>query len=141
MTMKGENKADTAEPESAAREGRSLVGAMARGARGRCPCCGQKCLFSRYLATAGGCSGCALDFCHHRADDLPAYLNIFFVGHIVVGTMMFLMTWEWFGMWTFASLTIAVAFASAVALMRPIKGAVIGAQWALAMHGFGGHDN
>ena len=120
---------------------RSLLRAMFRGARGTCPNCGRDRLFARLLATVWSCGECGTALYHHRADDLPAYLNIFFVGHFVVGAMMFLMTWEWFDMWTFAGLTILVALTSAILLMRPIKGAVIGAQWALRMHGFGGHDD
>jgi uncharacterized protein (DUF983 family) len=30
---------------------------------------------------------------------------------------------------------------SALALLRPIKGAVIGLQWAYYMHGFGGEED
>jgi uncharacterized protein (DUF983 family) len=118
---------------------RPLFTAMFRGASGRCPACGHGNLFSRYLATAEQCGHCHTVLGHHRADDLPAYLNIMVIGHVVVGAMMFLMTYELLGMWELAATTIAVAFVCAVALMRPLKGAVIGAQWALSMHGFGGH--
>jgi hypothetical protein len=34
------------------------------------------------------CSVCGLDFTPHRADDLPAYLVIVIVGHIVVPTAL-----------------------------------------------------
>jgi uncharacterized protein (DUF983 family) len=120
---------------------RPLFLAMFRGAAGRCPACGQGRLFARYLATQEQCPHCHTVLSHHRADDLPAYLNIMVIGHIVVGAMMLLMTLELFGIWTVAAATILIAFASSVALMRPLKGAVIGAQWALLMHGFGGHDD
>lgn len=119
------------------RESRSLFGAMFRGMRGKCPSCGRAPLFERLLATTENCPTCGLEIHHHRADDLPAYLNIFIVGHVVVGAMMVIMTFGWFGMWTFTAITLAVALVSAVFLMRPIKGAVVGAQWALGMHGFG----
>jgi uncharacterized protein (DUF983 family) len=116
---------------------RPLFPAMANGIRGHCPACGDGRLFARQLAIVEACDKCGTDLSHHRADDLPAYLNILLVGHVIVGAMMFLMTFELLGMWAFAALTIAVALASSVALMRPIKGAVVGAQWALYMHGFG----
>ena len=37
-------------------------------------------------------------------------------------------------MWTWPVLTILLS----LLLMQPVKGAVIGLQWALRMHGFGG---
>ena len=50
-------------------------------------------------------------------------------------------TWEFFGMWTTMFLTMAVSILAAWALMQPLKGMVVGTQWALRMHGFGGHDD
>jgi uncharacterized protein (DUF983 family) len=41
-------------------------------------------LFRALLKVADRCSVCGLDFTPHRADDLPAYLVIVIVGHIVV---------------------------------------------------------
>ena len=38
-------------------------------------------------------------------------------------------------------LTMAVSILAAWALMQPLKGMVVGTQWALRMHGFGGHDD
>ena len=55
--------------------------------------------------------------------------------------MMVLMTWEFFGMWTTMFLTMAVSILAAWALMQPLKGMVVGTQWALRMHGFGGHED
>ena len=55
--------------------------------------------------------------------------------------MMVLMTWEFFGMWTTMFITMAVSILAAWLLMQPLKGMVVGTQWALRMHGFGGHDD
>src|SRR5438874_3306207 len=65
-------------------EKRDLWTAMKRGFRCRCPRCGEGKLFRAFLKTANNCSACGLDFTPHRADDLPAYLVIIIVGHIVV---------------------------------------------------------
>ena len=65
-------------------EKRDLWTAMKRGFRCRCPRCGEGKLFRAFLKTANNCSVCGLDFTPHRADDLPAYLVIVVVGHIVV---------------------------------------------------------
>ena len=67
-------------------EKRDVWTAMKRGFRGRCPRCGEGKLFRAFLKVDDHCSECGLDFTPHRADDLPAYLVIVIVGHIVVPT-------------------------------------------------------
>ena len=63
---------------------RDVWTAMKRGFCSRCPRCGQGKLFRAFLKVADHCSACGLDFTPHRADNLPAYLVIIIVGHIVV---------------------------------------------------------
>jgi uncharacterized protein (DUF983 family) len=122
---------------AASEEARSLPTALWRGARGRCPRCGEGKLFSRFLKTVPRCAHCGETIEHHRADDLPAYLVIFLVGHLVVGSFLGvelvtnLSPWQHLAMWV--PLTIVLA----VALLQPVKGATVGLQWALRMHGFG----
>ena len=106
--------------DSAHAERRDLWTAMKRGFRCRCPRCGEGKMFRAFLKTANNCSVCGLDFSPHRADDLPAYLVIVIVGHIVVP----------------AALYLPLTFISSLLLLQPIKGAVVGIQWALRMHGF-----
>ena len=65
-------------------EKRDAWAAVRRGFFCRCPRCGEGKLFRAFLKTADNCSECGLDFTPHRADDLPAYLVIVVVGHIVV---------------------------------------------------------
>ncbi len=119
---------------------RSFISSALRGVRCTCPSCGEGALFDGFLTVVSACEVCGEDLYHHRADDLPAYLNIFVVGHVVIGAMMLLMTFELLGMWATMFATIAVCVAAAFVLMRPLKGMVVGTQWALRMHGFGGHD-
>lgn len=117
---------------------RSVMQAMARGFMGRCPHCGKGKLFGRFLKVADSCDSCGEEYHHHRADDLPAYLVIVVVGHVVVGAFMgaeqmfHLSTWQHLAIW--APLTLI----SCIALLQPTKGAVVGLQWALRMHGFSG---
>jgi uncharacterized protein (DUF983 family) len=131
---------DSAPDSAYPAEKRPLLRAMMRGAAGACPACGVSPLFRRLVDVNGNCAACATELHHHRADDLPAYLNIFLVGHIVVGGMMTIMLLDLFSLWTMTAITVALAVASAVALMRPLKGMVIGAQWAMRMHGFGSEE-
>src|SRR5712691_13398158 len=78
--------------ETAIGEKRDLWSAMKRGFRSRCPRCGEGKLFRAFLKVDDHCSVCAQDFTPHRADDLPAYLVIVIVGHIVVPTILWIET-------------------------------------------------
>lgn len=115
---------------------RDLWSAMKRGWRCRCPNCGKGKLFRAFLKTADSCSECGQDFTHHRADDLPAYLVIVVVGHIVVPVGLWVETnFAPPVMWQLAAYLPFTLIASLV-LLQPVKGAVVGLQWALRMHGF-----
>ena len=122
--------------ESGLVEKRDVFAAMKRGFRGRCPRCGEGKLFRAFLKTADNCAVCGLDFTPHRADDLPAYLVIVIVGHIMVPIALSIETNfsppVWLQMATYLPLT----FVMSLALLQPVKGAVVGFQWALRMHGF-----
>ena len=122
-------------------EQRPVAPALSKGIRGRCPNCGQGSLFSGGLKVVDSCSSCGEELHHHRADDLPAYLNIFIVGHIVVAATMLIMDAKIIGLWPLVTLSAVSAVLLSVVLMRPLKGIVVAAQWAMRMHGFGGHDD
>jgi uncharacterized protein (DUF983 family) len=117
-------------------EKRDIWAALKRGFRGRCPRCGQGKLFRAFLKTADNCSLCGLDFTPHRADDLPAYLVIVIVGHIVVPTALLIETNFAPPVWLQLSIYLPFTFFASLALLQPVKGAVVGLQWALHMHGF-----
>jgi len=112
-----------------------------RGFFGRCPACGNGRLFRTFLKSVDSCAACGERMDHHRADDFPPYIVVTIVGHLVLtGYMMTdlilpLSTWQHLAFWA------PVTLASSLALMQPVKGAVIGLQWALKMHGFGGHED
>ena len=122
---------DTTQPEK-----RDVWTAMKRGFRGRCPRCGQGKLFRAFLKCDGRCPVCDLDFTPHRADDLPAYLVIIIVGHIVVPTALWIETDYSPPVWLQLSIYLPFTFFASLALLQPVKGAVIGLQWALRMGGF-----
>jgi uncharacterized protein (DUF983 family) len=122
---------DSAKPEK-----RDVWTAMKRGLRSRCPRCGQGKLFRAFLKCDGRCPVCDLDFTPHRADDLPAYLVIVIVGHIVVPTALVVETDYAPPVWLQLAIYLPFTFFASLALLQPVKGAVIGLQWALRMHGF-----
>ena len=123
------------------RPARSAWQAMKRGFLGRCPNCGKGRLFASFARTKEKCETCGEAFHHHRADDLPAYLVIFIVGHIVVGAFMGAEAVTQLSMWQHLAIWVPVTIISAIALLQPVKGAVVGLQWAFHMHGFGGHPD
>src|SRR3954462_12854368 len=55
-----------------------------RGMLGHCPACGTGRLFRAYLKPVDQCAVCGQDLHHQRADDLPAYLVIVVVGHVMM---------------------------------------------------------
>ena len=122
--------------ETGAVEKRDLWTALKRGFRGRCPRCGQGKLFRAFLKVDDHCSVCQLDFTPHRADDLPAYLVIVIVGHIVVPTILWIETDYSPSVPLQLSIYLPLTLVMSLSLLQPVKGAVVAVQWALRMHGF-----
>jgi uncharacterized protein (DUF983 family) len=118
---------------------RNLAVAMGRGLIGRCPNCGKGAMFRAYLSVNRRCPVCDEDLSGERADDAPAFLTLLiacFVGCAGVllsddassQTPILLVVLFWL---------VVTAVTSLLVLPR-IKGAVVGYQWALRMHGFAG---
>jgi uncharacterized protein (DUF983 family) len=117
-------------------EKRDLWTAMKRGFRCRCPRCGEGKLFCAFLKVDNNCSVCGLDYTPHRADDLPAYLVIVIVGHILVPVILWIEIDYAPPVWLQLSIYLPLTLFASLALLQPVKGAVVGFQWALCMHGF-----
>ena len=123
------------------RAARSVWTAMKRGAMNRCPHCGEGKLFRSFLKTVDHCETCGEEMHHHRADDLPAYLVVVIVGHVIVGAFMSFEASTTLKLWQHLAIWVPLTIGSSLALLRPVKGAVVGQQWALYMHGFGGETD
>jgi uncharacterized protein (DUF983 family) len=115
---------------------RDVWTALKRGLRGRCPRCGEGKLFRAFLKVADHCSLCSQDFTPHRADDLPAYLVIVIVGHIVVPMILWIETDYAPSVPLQLAIYLPFTLIASLLLLQPVKGAVVGVQWALRMHGF-----
>jgi uncharacterized protein (DUF983 family) len=115
--------------------------AMKRGFFCRCPACGQGKLFKKYLKTQPVCENCGEELFHEQAHDFPPYITISIVAHVILmGVVMVEQNVEWSmetHMLVWLPLTVILTFL----LMQPVKGGVIGYQWARRMHGFGGGDD
>ena len=118
--------------------GRPRLKSMLRGWRQRCPACGTGKLFRKYLKTDSHCPSCNEELFHHRADDAPPYFTIVVVGHVLLPLAgMTEKTWQP-AMWIHMTLWPALALIMSLMLLPRIKGALVGLQWALQMHGFDG---
>jgi len=119
---------------------RKVGPAMARGALCRCPHCGEGRLFRAYLKVVDQCDVCGEEFHMHRADDLPPYVAIFIVGHLLVGVMLHLdMVWKAAPM-VYLSVLLPLAIILPMLMLPSIKGSIVGLQWAMRMHGFAGRS-
>jgi uncharacterized protein (DUF983 family) len=114
----------------------TLTGAMTRGLRGRCPRCGEGPLFRSPLKVAENCPVCGEDYTPQRADDFPAYIVIFIVGHIVVPLAVAVEQAFSPAYWVHLALWLPLAIILCIALLQPVKGAIVALQWFTGMHDF-----
>ncbi len=114
--------------------------AVKRGFHGRCPRCGQGKLFRAFLKVDDHCSVCGQDFTPHRADDLPAYLVIVIVGHLLVPVILAIETAYSPPVALQLMIYLPLTLVASLLLLQPVKGSVVGLQWAFRMHGFDEND-
>lgn len=120
---------------------RPLLTALRRGWRKSCPRCGRGAAFLGFLKVNPTCPECGLELHHHRADDAPPYATIMIVGHIVIPGMLMLERGMGPPQWVHLALWLPLTLALCLWLLPKVKGALIGFQWARAMHGFGGEPD
>jgi uncharacterized protein (DUF983 family) len=120
----------------AAAETRDVVQSMWRGARCRCPACGEGRIFRAYLKVNDYCPECGEALYHQRADDAPPYVVIFIVGHIIIGLLLGVEKAFQPELWVHMVLWLPLTAILSLALLPPVKGALVGLQWAIKMHGF-----
>ena len=111
-------------------EARSPVQAVLRGLRGRCPACGEGRVLQGYLTANPACRSCGESYSDLRADDMPPWLTILMVGHIVVPLLLLVeQTWQP-DMWLQMAAWPAVTLALMLMVLPRSKGAVLGLLWA-----------
>jgi uncharacterized protein (DUF983 family) len=120
---------------------RSAYKAMLSGARCACPACGKGRLFRAFLKVSDTCPSCGEDLSHQRADDAPAYFTMFIVGHIIVAGILVVERSLAPPIWIQMVLWLSLAVVLSLALLQPVKGILVGLQWAFRMHGFGAHPD
>jgi uncharacterized protein (DUF983 family) len=124
-------------PQASPAPERSLAGALYHGFLGRCPACRRGCLFRAFLKVADRCPDCGTELHHQRADDAPPYFVILILGHIIVPLALWVEMASAPPMWVHAAIWLPLSVGLALVLLPRVKGAIVGLQWALGMHGFG----
>jgi uncharacterized protein (DUF983 family) len=120
---------------------RPVARAMWLGALGKCPHCGEGKLFNRYLKVTPACEVCGEEYSHHRADDAPPYFTMMLSGHILVPIMLWVQMAYDLPLWVHLTVWLPLIGIGTVAMLQPVKGAIVAFQWALRMHGFDGNPD
>lgn len=100
-----------------------------RGARMKCPRCGEGRIFKGYLTRQDGCARCGESFDGLDADDGPAWLTIGLVAHIVVPLLIFLERGELMPYWQEAGILVFVTIVSTLVFLPISKGFFVAALW------------
>ena len=106
---------------------------MKRGLRGRCPVCGKGRIFNGFLRVADQCTHCGTALGRIRADDAPPYFTIVIVGHVVIPLMLWLERAQTPPLCVHSAIFLPLTVGLALALIRPIKGATMGAMLKLGL--------
>ena len=102
---------------------------MLRGMRGTCPRCDEARLFRKWLKPVDTCAHCAQDWSVQQADDFPAYIGIFLVGHLLAPVVIAMIGAYGLSAWLTLATVLPVAVAMLLAMLQPTKGAVIAFLW------------
>ncbi len=120
---------------------RDMAVAVRRGLTGHCPRCGEGRMFRAYLKVVDACPVCHEDLSPQRADDAPPYITMLVVGHfIVAGIVAAEELWPNSPLLLGAIVWSLLAIAASLIMLPRVKGALVGYQWAMRMHGFGGPE-
>jgi uncharacterized protein (DUF983 family) len=100
------------------------------GALGRCPNCGEGPLFTGFLTVAPKCSACGYDLSRADTGDGPAVFVIFIAGFVAAFGVLFTEIFFRPPIWVHLVIWLPVAAGLSLALLRPLKGLMIAAQFA-----------
>lgn len=113
-----------------------LMQDLSRGFSCKCPKCGEGKIFAKWLKVKDHCDSCGEEFHHHRADDFPAYVVIFIMGHVGVALALELEGHFSPPLWWHGVITLPITVILSLLLLQPVKGAIVALQWRIGMHGF-----
>ena len=107
----------------------TLGAALLRGLRGTCPRCCDGSLFRKWLKPVDTCAHCEQDWSVQQADDFPAYIGIFVVGHLLAPVVIAMIGTFGFSAGLTLAITLPTAVVMLIAMLQPVKGAVIAFLW------------
>ncbi len=101
------------------------------GLAGRCPHCGDGALFAGFLTIAPRCPRCGFELAKADSGDGPAVFVIFIAGFIAAfGVMFTAIFYRHAPIWISFAIWLPLAALLCLALLRPMKGLMIAAQFA-----------
>lgn len=103
-----------------------MATAILRGARLRCPNCGQTRLFTRYLKVVESCAVCGAPLGLYPSDDAPPYITMLLVLHIIVPALLILEQTTTMALWIYGAIFLPLAAILTVMLLPVVKGGLIG---------------
>ncbi len=107
----------------------TLITAIRRGFRHRCPRCGSGGIYRAYVKVREACPSCELGLSRFRTDDAPPYFTILLVGHIVVPGMLLLEQFAHPPAWVQTAIWVPATLFLSLALLPRVKGALLGLHW------------
>jgi uncharacterized protein (DUF983 family) len=99
------------------------------GIRGLCPSCQQGSIFDGYLRLAKNCPHCGLDLSFADPADGPAFFTMSIVSFPLTGFAVWLELAFHAPYWVHVFTTLPLAVLSCLALLRPLKGWLVCAQY------------
>jgi uncharacterized protein (DUF983 family) len=90
-------------------------------------------MFQGFLRVVPQCRNCGAPLGSARADDAPPYFNILIVGHIIVPMIVIWQRMSDPPTWLMSVVFVPLTLVLTLALMRPIKGGVVGLMLSLNM--------
>ena len=106
-----------------------------RGYRKRCPRCDSGPLFRIYLKPVNRCTNCGEVYGHICADDLPSYLTILVVGHIIVP--FFMLTDRLYNLsgWVHGAIWLPLTIVLIIYFLPRLKGVAVAWMWRIGLTG------
>jgi uncharacterized protein (DUF983 family) len=99
------------------------------GLLGRCPNCGEGFLFEGFLKVAPECEACGYDFAKADSGDGPAVFVILIAGFVVAFAALATEFALHPPVWLHLILWLPATLGLSLGLMRPLKGAMLAAQF------------
>ena len=112
-----------------------LLTALWRGLSARCPNCGRGRLYRKYLKLSDHCNTCKTGFGVIRADDMPAYVTIVVVGHIIVPMAVVAEKLYSPSIAVHLALWLPSIIIMTLVMLPGIKGATVSLMWRLGLRG------